>query len=129
MASAPRLDGAAAFRFAQRSRARLCCPGRREYRVGMFSFCVSRARALGIAALALPLACSPSSNPASGTTATAPAAAGPRVYVSDETGTEVVVIDPVAGTVVQRIAVGKRPRGIKLSPDGARLFVALSGSP
>jgi DNA-binding beta-propeller fold protein YncE len=49
--------------------------------------------------------------------------------VSDETGGAVVVIDPAAGTVVGRIAVGKRPRGIRLSPDGTQLFVALSGSP
>src|SRR4051812_7820378 len=54
---------------------------------------------------------------------------GPRVYVSDETGTEVVVVDPVAGRVIQKIAIGKRPRGIKLSPDASQLFVALSGSP
>src|SRR5262249_60950853 len=60
----------------------------------------------------------------------APAAPpGPRVYVSDETGTEVVVVDPVAGSVLQKIAIGKRPRGIKLSPDASKLFVALSGSP
>jgi YVTN family beta-propeller protein len=31
--------------------------------------------------------------------------------------------------VVQRIDIGKRPRGIKLAPDGKHLFVALSGSP
>src|SRR5690349_8301573 len=54
---------------------------------------------------------------------------GPRLYVSDETGTEVVVVDPVAQKVVQKIAIGKRPRGVKLSPDGALLYVALSGSP
>src|SRR4051812_1349313 len=54
---------------------------------------------------------------------------GPRVYVSDETGTEVVVVDPVAGRVIQKIAMGRRPRGIKLSPDASQLFVALSGSP
>ena len=37
--------------------------------------------------------------------------------------------DPEAGTVVERIAVGKRPRGIRLSRDGKQLLVALSGSP
>ena len=58
-----------------------------------------------------------------------PASSGPRVYVSDETGTEVVVVDPVAGKVLQKIAIGKRPRGLSLSPDASRLFVALSGSP
>jgi YVTN family beta-propeller protein len=61
----------------------------------------------------------------------APAAAvtGPRLYVSNETQGLVVVIDPANGQVVDRIAVGKRPRGLKLSADGTRLYVALSGSP
>jgi YVTN family beta-propeller protein len=57
------------------------------------------------------------------------ARAGGLVYVSTEEGGEVVAIDPVKAVVVARIPVGKRPRGIKLSPDGKRLFVALSGSP
>lgn len=56
-------------------------------------------------------------------------AASVRLYVSDETGGNVVVIDPVAGRVLARIAVGKRPRGIRASRDGTQLFVALSGSP
>ena len=58
-----------------------------------------------------------------------PAATGPRLYVSNETQGQVVVIDPATGLVVDRIAVGKRPRGLKLSADGTRLYVALSGSP
>jgi YVTN family beta-propeller protein len=63
-------------------------------------------------------------------TAPAPAApAGPRLYVSDETGGAVVVIDPATGQVIERIAVGKRPRGLRISRDGASLLVALSGSP
>ena len=32
-------------------------------------------------------------------------------------------------SVVTRIAVGKRPRGLRISPDGTQLFVALSGLP
>jgi YVTN family beta-propeller protein len=55
--------------------------------------------------------------------------AAPLLYVSDEEAGDVVVIDPAAGTVLARIPVGKRPRGIKVSPDGARLYVALTGSP
>lgn len=51
------------------------------------------------------------------------------VYVSCEQGDEVVVVDPARATVVARIAVGKRPRGIKLSQDGSQLYVAQSGSP
>jgi len=51
------------------------------------------------------------------------------VYVSDEDGGNVVVVDPAAARVVARIPVGKRPRGLKVSADGKRLYVALSGSP
>jgi len=60
--------------------------------------------------------------------AAAPAAAE-RVYVSDESGGNVVIVDPQERRVLARIAVGKRPRGIQLSADQARLYVALSGSP
>jgi YVTN family beta-propeller protein len=56
-------------------------------------------------------------------------AAQTRLYVSAEEGGEVVVVDPQRGEVVTHIAVGKRPRGVKLSRDGKQLFVALSGSP
>ena len=52
-----------------------------------------------------------------------------RLYVSDETGGNVVVVDPQQRRVVARIAVGKRPRGIQVSPDHRKVYVALSGSP
>ncbi|MEQ1579749.1 MAG: hypothetical protein ABL964_04070 [Steroidobacteraceae bacterium] len=55
-------------------------------------------------------------------------AAGGRLYVSDERGGTVIVVDAASGAIVTKIAVGKRPRGLSLSPDGARLYVALSGS-
>jgi YVTN family beta-propeller protein len=58
-----------------------------------------------------------------------PAPTGPMLYTTDEEQGYVVVVDPGRGEVVARIPVGKRPRGIKLSRDGKRLFVALSGSP
>jgi PQQ-dependent catabolism-associated beta-propeller protein len=51
------------------------------------------------------------------------------IYVSAEQSGEIVVIDPAKAAIVTRIAVGKRPRGMKLSPDRKQLFVALSGSP
>lgn len=51
------------------------------------------------------------------------------LYVSCEQSGEIVVIDPVKGLIEHRIAVGKRPRGIKLSQDGSRLYIAQSGSP
>ena len=53
----------------------------------------------------------------------------PVAYVSDEEGGYVVAVDPVRATVTARVPVGKRPRGLKLSRDGKRLYVALSGSP
>jgi YVTN family beta-propeller protein len=52
-----------------------------------------------------------------------------RLYVSDESGGNVVVVDAAAAKVVTTIPVGKRPRGIAVSADGTRLYVALSGSP
>ena len=53
----------------------------------------------------------------------------PYLYVTDEDGGNVVVVDPQTSTIVRRIAVGKRPRGAKMSVDGNYLYVALSGSP
>ena len=61
--------------------------------------------------------------------AVTPPAPAELVYVTDETGGNVVVVDPAAGSVVATIPVGKRPRGAHLSPDGKELLVALSGSP
>jgi YVTN family beta-propeller protein len=62
-------------------------------------------------------------------TAAVAAGGGERLYVSDETGGNVVIVDPQQAAVVARIAVGKRPRGIVISPDRKRLYVALTGSP
>jgi YVTN family beta-propeller protein len=58
-----------------------------------------------------------------------PAAGAPRLYVSDERGGNVVIVDPQSASVIARIPVGKRPRGIQVSPDHKRVYVALSGSP
>jgi YVTN family beta-propeller protein len=52
-----------------------------------------------------------------------------RLYVSDESGGNVVIVDPQTASVVGRIPVGKRPRGIQVSNDRERLYVALTGSP
>jgi YVTN family beta-propeller protein len=52
-----------------------------------------------------------------------------RLYVSDESGGNVVAVDPAAGKIIATIAVGRRPRGVAVSADGSRLYVALSGSP
>src|SRR5206468_12205360 len=52
-----------------------------------------------------------------------------RVYVTNERGGDVSVIDPAKNEVIATIAVGKRPRGIHASRDGKTIFVALSGTP
>ena len=52
-----------------------------------------------------------------------------RLYVSNEDGHSVTVLDADTATTIATIAVGKRPRGMKLSLDGSRLFVAVSGLP
>jgi YVTN family beta-propeller protein len=85
-------------------------------------------------ALAATLSGCTGSPPSSTSSSAAPppsssSSSGPRVYVSDETGGAIVAIDPATRQVVQKINVGKRPRGIRISHDGTRLFVALSGSP
>jgi len=64
-----------------------------------------------------------------GAGAGAPGAAAERLYVSDERGGDIVIVDPQQQQVLGRIAVGKRPRGIVISPDRKRLYVALTGSP
>ncbi len=55
--------------------------------------------------------------------------ASARAYVSNEDGESVSVLDTRSATNIATIDVGKRPRGLKLSRDGARLFVAVSGLP
>lgn len=77
-----------------------------------------------LAALAAATGCGGRSSEAPQSTSSSP-----RIYVSDEPGGRMVIVDPVAGTVVGTLAVGKRPRGIRLLNDGQTLLVALSGSP
>src|SRR5262245_52852231 len=99
------------------------------------TFAGLRDLAVVLATAGLLAGCNRSAPPAQ-STSTPPAsepkpapAPGVRVYISDETGGSVVVVDPDSGQVVERISVGKRPRGIRLSPAGDKLYVALSGSP
>lgn len=51
------------------------------------------------------------------------------VAVSNEKSGDITLIDGADFKVVATVAVGKRPRGIHASPDGQRLYVALSGTP
>src|SRR5947208_9647303 len=65
--------------------------------------------------LALLLCCSCSKEPE-----------GARAFVSNERDGTITVINTATDKVVQTIQVGARPRGIRLSPDGKLLYVALS---
>jgi PQQ-dependent catabolism-associated beta-propeller protein len=56
------------------------------------------------------------------------APSGPRAYVSNERDGTVTVIDTNTDRVVATIDVGARPRGIRTSPDGKLVYVALSFS-
>jgi YVTN family beta-propeller protein len=51
------------------------------------------------------------------------------IYVSNERSDNVSVIDGATRESVATIPVGKRPRGIHLSPDGKTVYVAVSGTP
>src|ERR1700722_3548833 len=65
-------------------------------------------------------------------TAPAPAraaAASYQIFVSNERSGDVTIIDGGDFKVVGTIPVGKRPRGIHVSPDGKTVYVALSGTP
>ena len=53
----------------------------------------------------------------------------PLLAVSAEAGGEIVLVDPAKAQVVERIKVGARPRGLKLTKDKRHLLVALAGAP
>jgi YVTN family beta-propeller protein len=56
-------------------------------------------------------------------------AAGYHVYVTNERSGDVTVINGSDLSVAATIPVGKRPRGIHVSPNGKLVYVALSGTP
>ena len=59
-----------------------------------------------------------------------PENSGPfRVYTTNELSGDLSVIDPQSGQAVATIPLGKRPRGIRSSPDNRTIYVTLSGSP
>ncbi|PYR52083.1 MAG: hypothetical protein DMF95_07105, partial [Acidobacteria bacterium] len=93
-----------------------------------------RAAAVG-AALFLAAGCNQEAAKPAPPAQAAPAAPAPapppgiRVYVTNETSGDLTVIDAVSQTVLATAPLGKRPRGIRVSPDGLSLYVALSGSP
>jgi len=87
-----------------------------------------------LAGVAFVAACSTPETPSSGPATSAPAPAdarpaGGRLFVTNEVSGDISVVDVAAQKVLTTIPVGKRPRGIRVSPDGSTLYVALSGSP
>src|SRR2546428_418056 len=67
--------------------------------------------------------------PAATTTVLPAAPPAVRVFVTNEASGDLTVIDAATQTVIATAPLGKRPRGIKASPDRKSLYVALSGSP
>src|SRR5215211_2606683 len=51
---------------------------------------------------------------------------GPLAYVTNERDGTITVIDTAADEVFSTIRVGARPRGVRVSPDGGRVYAALS---
>jgi PQQ-dependent catabolism-associated beta-propeller protein len=92
-------------------------------------------RMTAVAALLLAAGCGkehPSLGGRADTTAaasTSMGSVGELAYVTNEDSQNLTVIDTRTDTVVATIAVGTRPRGVKVSPDGRTVYVALSGSP
>ena len=92
-----------------------------------------RPRFAFIFVLLLAAACSrseaPQPAPAAAPTPSAETArpAGGRLFVTNEVSGDISVIDVAAQKVLKTIPVGKRPRGIRVRPDGSTLYVALSG--
>ncbi|HWW88197.1 MAG TPA: hypothetical protein VNZ26_31585, partial [Vicinamibacterales bacterium] len=86
--------------------------------------------------LLLAAACGQSEAPAKAPAPAASSAPPPSIklpevglYVTNELSGDLTVIDATTLTQVASIPLGKRPRGIAASPDGTRLYVALTGSP
>jgi YVTN family beta-propeller protein len=52
-----------------------------------------------------------------------------EIWVSNEKSGDVTIIDSTSRKALATFPVGKRPRGIRVSPDNRTVFVALSGTP
>jgi PQQ-dependent catabolism-associated beta-propeller protein len=72
---------------------------------------------------------STTTTPTQANPAVAQTSASYLVYVTNEDSNNVTVIDGDTHNVLQTIDIGKRPRGLKVSPDGRLLYVAVSGAP
>ena len=89
----------------------------------------ARAWALGFVAatLVISLSACGGSEPAPAEPKVEPPAVA--VYVTNESSGDLTIIDGTKNTALATIPLGKRPRGIAVSPDRRTLYVALSGSP
>jgi YVTN family beta-propeller protein len=74
-------------------------------------------------------ACSPAQEEQTDAAAAPETSAGYKVYVTNEIAGTLSVIDGVTRQTIDTIPLGKRPRGVRASPDGKTLYIALSGSP
>ncbi len=52
-----------------------------------------------------------------------------RIFITNELSGDMTVVDGSSFEVLATVPLGKRPRGIQVSPDGKQVLVALSGSP
>jgi YVTN family beta-propeller protein len=97
---------------------------------------LKKALLVALAAASTLSACSQGSSPATEQKAApatasvpAPIPAGPKLFVTNEAGGDLTVVDVGTARAVSTIPLGKRPRGVRVSPDGTLVYVALSGSP
>ncbi|MFP4093635.1 MAG: glutaminyl-peptide cyclotransferase [Cyclobacteriaceae bacterium] len=51
------------------------------------------------------------------------------VFASNEDSGELSILTASDNEIIAHIPVGRRPRGVRVSPDGTKVYVALSGSP
>jgi YVTN family beta-propeller protein len=80
-----------------------------------------------VGALAVSLVAVSACSPKTG--APAQPAHGYLVFATNEASGDLSVIDGETRAVIKTVPLGKRPRGLHLSPDGKVLYVAMSGSP
>jgi YVTN family beta-propeller protein len=57
------------------------------------------------------------------------ATASHEIYVTNEISGDLTIIDGDSLAVEATVPLGRRPRGIEVSPDNTQLFIAFSGSP
>jgi YVTN family beta-propeller protein len=57
------------------------------------------------------------------------AAASHEIYVTNEISGDLTIINGDSLAVEATVPLGRRPRGIEISPDNSQLFIAFSGSP